>query len=169
MNARSRVAVLGGGLAAVLALSACGGADTSTTGSGGAPAPAVEASEISPEHNEADVRFAQQMLPHHEQAIEMTDLAVERAESEGVKGPRRADQRGSAAGDRDDAGHARGLGAGDVRGSGRDGDGRYAGDDVASADEGAGERVGSDVRPDVPRDDDRSPRGCRRDGACRPL
>jgi len=85
MNARSRVAVLGGALAAVLALSACGGGDTSNTGSGGAPAPAVETSEISPEHNEADVRFAQQMIPHHEQAIEMTDLAAERAESEGVE------------------------------------------------------------------------------------
>lgn len=86
MNARSRVAALGGALVTVLVLSACGGGDTSNTGSGGgAPAPAVEAAEISPEHNEADVRFAREMIPHHEQAIEMTDLAAERAESEDVK------------------------------------------------------------------------------------
>ncbi len=83
MSARFRVTALGGALVAVLALPACG--DMSNTGSGSAPAPAVEAAEISPEHNEADVRFAQRMVPHHEQAIEMADLAAERAESEDVK------------------------------------------------------------------------------------
>lgn len=85
MNARSRIATFGAAVTAVLALAACGGEDTSNTGSGGVPAPAVEASEISREHNEADVRFAQQMIPHHEQAVEMTDLAAERAESGDVR------------------------------------------------------------------------------------
>jgi uncharacterized protein (DUF305 family) len=36
-------------------------------------------------HNEADVSFAQLMIPHHEQAVEMTKLAATRAESQDVK------------------------------------------------------------------------------------
>ena len=37
------------------------------------------------EFNEADVTFAQMMIPHHQQAVEMADLAPDRAESEEVK------------------------------------------------------------------------------------
>jgi uncharacterized protein (DUF305 family) len=36
-------------------------------------------------HNEADVAFSQMMIPHHEQAIEMSSLAETRAESQEVK------------------------------------------------------------------------------------
>lgn len=36
-------------------------------------------------HNSADVEFAQQMIPHHEQALEMAKLAPSRAESQAVK------------------------------------------------------------------------------------
>ena len=36
-------------------------------------------------HNDADVSFAQMMIPHHEQAIEMSALAETRAESQDVK------------------------------------------------------------------------------------
>jgi uncharacterized protein (DUF305 family) len=36
-------------------------------------------------HNSADVEFAQQMIPHHEQALEMAKLAPTRAESQEVK------------------------------------------------------------------------------------
>lgn len=35
-------------------------------------------------HNEADVAFAQMMIPHHEQAVEMSQLAPDRAEDERV-------------------------------------------------------------------------------------
>ncbi|HWH35005.1 MAG TPA: DUF305 domain-containing protein [Acidimicrobiales bacterium] len=35
--------------------------------------------------NDADVAFAQEMIPHHQQAVEMSDLAAERAESDEVK------------------------------------------------------------------------------------
>ncbi len=35
-------------------------------------------------HNEADVAFAQMMIPHHEQAVEMSQLAPDRAEDEQV-------------------------------------------------------------------------------------
>ena len=36
-------------------------------------------------HNEADIAFAQMMIPHHQQAVEMADLAETRAESQEVK------------------------------------------------------------------------------------
>ena len=36
-------------------------------------------------HNEADVVFAQQMVPHHEQALEMAALVPERTGSEAVR------------------------------------------------------------------------------------
>jgi uncharacterized protein (DUF305 family) len=39
----------------------------------------------SPRHNAADVSFAQMMIPHHEQAIEMSRLAPSRASSQDVK------------------------------------------------------------------------------------
>jgi uncharacterized protein (DUF305 family) len=37
------------------------------------------------DHNQADVMFAQMMIPHHEQAIEMTELASTRASNADVK------------------------------------------------------------------------------------
>ena len=37
------------------------------------------------EHNDADVTFAQEMIPHHEQPIRMAELAEARAESQEVK------------------------------------------------------------------------------------
>jgi uncharacterized protein (DUF305 family) len=42
--------------------------------------------EAGSEHNEADITFAQMMIPHHQQAIEMAKLAETRAESQDVKG-----------------------------------------------------------------------------------
>ncbi|MGK2876099.1 MAG: DUF305 domain-containing protein [Nocardioides sp.] len=36
-------------------------------------------------HNDADVTFAQEMIPHHQQAVEMSDLAASQAESDEVK------------------------------------------------------------------------------------
>lgn len=82
---RTRLAAVMGGVTLVLTLTACGGDEqTSATGSGGAPAP-IPVSQISSEHNQADVRFVQHMIPHHQQAIEMTQLAAERAGREEVK------------------------------------------------------------------------------------
>lgn len=61
---------------AALGLTACAdGAGTS---------PSVESDTGSP-FNDADVRFAQQMIPHHEQAVEMAELAAERAASDEVR------------------------------------------------------------------------------------
>ncbi|ADG89281.1 lipoprotein [Thermobispora bispora] len=68
-------------LGALALLTACG-ADTATTaGSGGRAA----ATRPSATFNEADVRFAQQMIPHHEQAVDMAELAETRAADPEVK------------------------------------------------------------------------------------
>lgn len=63
----------------VLALvsAACGRGNDPTMGAGG------DSSEG--EHNDADVTFAQGMIPHHEQAIEMSDMILERGEDAEVK------------------------------------------------------------------------------------
>ncbi|OIJ26047.1 DUF305 domain-containing protein [Nocardioides luteus] len=55
---------------ALITLAACGGGDDGDTTAG---------------HNDADVTFAQQMIPHHQQAIEMAKAAETHAESQEVK------------------------------------------------------------------------------------
>ncbi|MFF0012030.1 DUF305 domain-containing protein [Streptomyces sp. NPDC005374] len=56
-------------VSAVFALAACGGGSDSTAAS----------------HNAQDVSFAQGMIPHHQQAVEMAELADGRASSGEVK------------------------------------------------------------------------------------
>lgn len=62
---------------ALLGLSACGEDST-------APASDDGAGEAVAEHNDVDVTFAQQMIPHHAQAIEMAQLAQTRGASPAV-------------------------------------------------------------------------------------
>ena len=88
MTLRTRLAAVAGGIALTLSLAACGNGETApeepaagtaaeeTTGS------ATEAEDV---HNDADTMFAQMMIVHHEGAIEMADLAVEKADSEEVR------------------------------------------------------------------------------------
>lgn len=75
--------------AAALVLAACGGDDGSAgqAGHGATPsAPAsASASASQGRHNAADVTFAQGMIPHHRQAVEMAGLAADRAKSVAVK------------------------------------------------------------------------------------
>jgi len=47
--------------------------------------PALEEGSSAVVHNEADVAFAQGMIPHHEQAVQMADLALKQAGSPKVK------------------------------------------------------------------------------------
>ena len=64
-------------LGAVLTLAACGGDDTTSSSStASSAAPSGSATPASGEHNNADVMFAQGMIPHHAQAIEMSDLLL---------------------------------------------------------------------------------------------
>ncbi|TDC23026.1 DUF305 domain-containing protein [Streptomyces sp. 8K308] len=87
------------GLAATVVLVACGDEDGSDAGhSAGhdrseSRSPSAEPtesgqseSEPGAEWNDADVAFAQGMIPHHRQAVEMAELAASRAESAEVVG-----------------------------------------------------------------------------------
>ncbi|WP_406161432.1 DUF305 domain-containing protein [Streptomyces sp. NBC_00882] len=67
---------------AVFALAACGGGDDSGSA---ASSPSVSAESSAGAHNAQDVSFAQGMIPHHQQAIEMAELADGRAASAQVK------------------------------------------------------------------------------------
>ncbi|MGH8880093.1 MAG: DUF305 domain-containing protein, partial [Stackebrandtia sp.] len=58
---------------ASLGLAACGGADSGHDGHSSGE------SSKSKDFNDADVMFAQMMIPHHEQAVEMSELAGTRA------------------------------------------------------------------------------------------
>ena len=61
-------------LALGLALSACGGSDSQ----------ASQADSASSQHNEQDVTFATEMIPHHAQAVRMSEMAVQNTESQDV-------------------------------------------------------------------------------------
>ena len=80
--------LIGIGLAAIVALTAgCGGNDDAAkndAGHGGGKSTAAEA-ESGAEHNEQDMTFAQAMIPHHQQAVEMADLAAKHATDPEVK------------------------------------------------------------------------------------
>lgn len=72
-------AVLG---VAALAAVACGNTDTETDSSATGPSSTAPAEA---DHNQADVEFLQGMIPHHEQAVVMSDLALERSQSPRVR------------------------------------------------------------------------------------
>lgn len=95
VKSTSRLAAGASALAVALTLAACGspqdqaeptGTGTVTQEPGGTQTsgPAGEG-EIDQAHNDADTMFAQMMIVHHEGAIEMADLAVERAALEKVR------------------------------------------------------------------------------------
>jgi uncharacterized protein (DUF305 family) len=73
----------------ILTLTACGGSNTTSTDSSpgsskSMPMPAHSTSNATM-HNPADVAFAQSMIPHHKQAVEMAKLATTRASDPRVK------------------------------------------------------------------------------------
>ncbi|MFE9031073.1 DUF305 domain-containing protein [Streptomyces iakyrus] len=88
---RRRVAIVSAVAAGGLLLAACGGSDMEGMdhGSGSsASATAPQAAGDSPApgaFNNADVMFAQMMIPHHEQALEMSKLADGRASDAEIK------------------------------------------------------------------------------------
>ena len=92
MTLTQRFTAACGAITLILALAACGDNEGATTDAGStsttAPSTAPSASgaaEVSAEHNDADVAFAQTMIVHHRQAIDMADLAADRAANEEVK------------------------------------------------------------------------------------
>ena len=71
MNSR----LLIGTLAALSLLTACGGSSDSNNDTSGQTTLADSA--ISATFNDADVMFAQMMIPHHEQAVEMAEIPLD--------------------------------------------------------------------------------------------
>ncbi|MFE9609532.1 DUF305 domain-containing protein [Streptomyces sp. NPDC006012] len=73
---------------AALVLAACGSSDgdggSGHAGHGGTPS-STSAADTAGTHNAQDVAFAQGMIPHHQQAVEMARLAAGRAASAQVK------------------------------------------------------------------------------------
>lgn len=73
-------------LAAGLVLSGCDSDDTSAPpGTSPATSTEVPATAESGAHNAADVAFAQQMIPHHRQAVAMSQMARSHATTSDVK------------------------------------------------------------------------------------
>jgi uncharacterized protein (DUF305 family) len=66
-----------GALVVSVAVASCGGAAAPTAA---APAPAAPAA-AEQQFNDADVQFAQSMIPHHQQAVQMAELAADRADN----------------------------------------------------------------------------------------
>jgi uncharacterized protein (DUF305 family) len=70
------------GLAALAAAAALGACSNTATKEASTPPAPVSAQTSSPPqaaaHNEADMMFARMMIPHHEQAIEMSDMILEK-------------------------------------------------------------------------------------------
>jgi uncharacterized protein (DUF305 family) len=79
-----RIALAGTVVAGALLLTACGSTDTAGAGSTTSSS-SPSASSVAASFNDADVMFAQMMITHHEQAVEMAGLAAARASDAEVK------------------------------------------------------------------------------------
>ena len=83
LNTRVSTGAAGGLLAVSLVLTGCGGSNTTAPAN---PAPSVSsAAPSTAQHNDADVAFAQMMIPHHRDAVAMAELAADRAQDPEVK------------------------------------------------------------------------------------
>jgi uncharacterized protein (DUF305 family) len=77
-----RAVLVGVGAIAALVIAGCGGTDSasdSTNGHSeghGSPATSASAAPSAGDHSDADVMFAQHMIPHHQQAVEMSDIVL---------------------------------------------------------------------------------------------
>ncbi|MFF9909460.1 DUF305 domain-containing protein [Streptomyces sp. NPDC013457] len=84
-----KLTLTGAAAVAALLLAACGSAGDSAHDAAGGTKPGAAASasgsSAAGAFNDADVAFAQAMIPHHQQALEMAELADGRAEDDGVK------------------------------------------------------------------------------------
>jgi len=88
LNRRLFAAAIVGSTALTL-LSGCGGGTPSRGGHNGGetatPTALASATQPGADHNQADVTFAQSMIPHHQQAIAMAKMAEARASNPQVK------------------------------------------------------------------------------------
>ena len=75
MNQQFRRALVAAISIPVLSLAACGGAESAPEAGSGSPGPAASDS-AKPVVNPADLMFVVMMIPHHEQAVQMSDLLL---------------------------------------------------------------------------------------------
>ncbi|UNO43667.1 DUF305 domain-containing protein [Streptomyces sp. MST-110588] len=78
-------AVAAGTLALTLALTACGDDGAKSGSPKASPSQSSARPSASGSFNDADVRFAQMMIPHHQQAVEMARLSGGRASDKEIK------------------------------------------------------------------------------------
>ena len=76
MRMTSRLAIPAASAVLILALSACGSGDDSHSTMPGAGTTSSSTADGTTTASSGDVEFAQMMIPHHEQAVEMADLAL---------------------------------------------------------------------------------------------
>ncbi len=82
-----RAALAATAVTAAFVLAACGGDNGDDSGSAAkaSPTASAEATADATAHNDQDVSFAQGMIPHHRQAVEMAGMAASQASSAQVK------------------------------------------------------------------------------------
>lgn len=86
MTIKTRITAGAGAVVLALTLAACGSTDNTTVpGTAESPTETTDAGAVDAEHNDADTKFAQMMIVHHQGAIEMADLAVDKAASDEVR------------------------------------------------------------------------------------
>ena len=81
MRAKKTISIASVLLAGALTLTGCGNDSSTNSSNNGASAGA----SVSTGHNKADATFAQEMIPHHGQAIDMAKMAKAQASSAEVK------------------------------------------------------------------------------------
>ncbi|MFD8302037.1 DUF305 domain-containing protein [Streptomyces sp. NPDC059690] len=80
-----RTAVMATAVTAALVLAGCGSDSGGDSQSGSGHSSASASASSGAAHNDQDMAFAQGMIPHHQQALEMARLAAGRASSPQVK------------------------------------------------------------------------------------
>ncbi|RPK94028.1 DUF305 domain-containing protein [Streptomyces sp. ADI98-10] len=80
-----RVAMTATAVATGLVLAACGGDEGTSTADTTRSATSAPATPEAGRHNQADVTFAQEMIPHHRQAVVMSDMVDSHGASGEVK------------------------------------------------------------------------------------
>ncbi|MEW1775246.1 DUF305 domain-containing protein [Streptomyces sp. NPDC086777] len=85
-STRTRTVLVALTATAALALTACGSGSDGAGTAHASHSAAAGASASADAHNAQDVSFAQSMIPHHQQALEMAGLAVDRGSSAQVRG-----------------------------------------------------------------------------------
>ncbi|WP_342777036.1 MULTISPECIES: DUF305 domain-containing protein [Miniimonas] len=82
---KTKMVAVAGAAALVIALAGCSSEPESAGGQASPTATDSPATQEAVVHNEADTEFVQMMIVHHEGAIEMADLIVERASTAQVR------------------------------------------------------------------------------------